>query len=1283
TYQTQPGSEGEYTFIGGAEGGPSGNPVRAVEFTSPDKLTIQRPPNLVVDKIEFKTPTGPRAGTLTISEGQPFDVVVKVKNNGEATATEVRVDLKSSIPEKFSEKTATSAQDLPGGGERELTFSYNTIERQSASTPRFTATPSGKDKNSGKSLPGDRLQSGTSAALTIQKPFAPVVASIQFKKKGSTKDWANTLTISEGQSFNVRVTVRNDGEAAGDGVSVELTPSPKNVNPVPPLPSVISVPGGGSGELLFEYTGQSASVLVFRAIASGTDRNSQGKVDSSAQDSQNLTIQTPPALSPALTVVDEKGNPILESGIISTGQTVFFRVTVTNRGQAPAQSVRPNLQIAVNGNVIDLTDPTEGNPIEGGGSATFESPDGWKYTAQAADADKNLTVSVTVDGEDANYEVAVPESAVTARAETTRPIKRVAVLVDERIVFEPLQVSEGQELTVTMTVRNIGGADALNVEPILRTEPAVGSLGPIGDPRPLRANIPAGGQTEYRWTYRSGAGSARTYRFIGSAKGIDQPSQREVRSPELTSANTLTVQTPAVLSIDSVQFRKLGSTDGWQDTLTITEGMGFEVRMIARNTGEADTVTVQPTLTPSLPGKVTVVLPLPAPVTVRNGVPHEFIWRYSTSAGSNARLRFDGQVEGVDANNSRRPTSDKRTSGDLVIQTPPEFVVTLLAGADATPARTDLTGGESLRVTIRVENRGQANAINVNLTVTPSNLPIVVPPPEGQSRTLGRINGERSTETTITYGTPKLGNEEPITFTASVTGTDENSEASVPSPLPAPRSNVITVRPEPDIFVRTIEVEKFDEKDSKLIGIDQRFDVKVTFGNRGGLARISTSVNDLNIGEPQYRVVDRLPPELEIPTGGEGVTTYRVTTIDGRTQSGRAEIRVVNLDITAVHTGQKVPFADVPGAPRASIEVQMKRPKVEAAFLIDANVDAKVNSGERLILTFDEPVKARPETNGEDFIIFPGGLNLKVPITVTSGPEARQITVAFQGDEPNLTTEGIEGIYQPGGEIAIGIGTVVATKAEKHIISEKTGNPPPDTKGEDAVDIDFEDKQPPEIPLISLSNEKVNTKPEIHIFLKDEQQGLDSGLADAKDFKYELDGRPLQVGVEINVTTHQPVEAAPVRSLAAQQTEKMIELIVTFLQPLSEGEHTFIITIQDQKGNESPPQRVTFTVSSPSEAIVDLATYPNPFAPGKEEKAVIRYVLSQPQPVTINIYDVAGRLVRTYDDTGREGINDTLKWDGMTAGRDVVGNGIYICELDAGETRKYWRIVVGPSIRRK
>ncbi|MBI1929681.1 hypothetical protein HYR99_36215, partial [Candidatus Poribacteria bacterium] len=356
TYQTIGGSKGTYSFTGRASGGDNADDKIAKPIPSKNQLsaslTVEALPLLVIQSIQFKLTGGAPSNTLTISEGQPFDVVVKVKNNGEATATEVRVDLKSSIPEKFSEKTATSTQDIPGGGgERELTFSYNTIERQSASVPRFTAPPSGRDKNSGKSLPGDRLQSGTSQALTIQTSAKldseTVTRLVSLDEKGGE---TTQISPEDNKKFTVKLEVTNTGQATAEEVEIQIAlTSGQSLeslsltliaaeSTLPPAKATIS--GGAKAEYKWVYQINDKEkfkdqTLTFTAIIKGKDGNSKQPLPEFTR-VVRIRFQVGPTIT-AIRVSPTK---------ITSGQTFTVEMDAKNLGNITVLDVKPAMRFS-------------------------------------------------------------------------------------------------------------------------------------------------------------------------------------------------------------------------------------------------------------------------------------------------------------------------------------------------------------------------------------------------------------------------------------------------------------------------------------------------------------------------------------------------------------------------------------------------------------------------------------------------------------------------------------------------------------------------------------------------------------------------------------------------------------------------------------------------------------------------------------------------------------------------------------------------------------------------
>ena len=95
---------------------------------------------------------------------------------------------------------------------------------------------------------------------------------------------------------------------------------------------------------------------------------------------------------------------------------------------------------------------------------------------------------------------------------------------------------------------------------------------------------------------------------------------------------------------------------------------------------------------------------------------------------------------------------------------------------------------------------------------------------------------------------------------------------------------------------------------------------------------------------------------------------------------------------------------------------------------------------------------------------------------------------------------------------------------------------------------------------------------------------------------------------------------------------------------------------------------------APPEKTVLLANYPNPFNP----ETWIPYQLSDPAEVTVSIYSVDGKLVRTLE-LGQmpagiyQGRSRAAYWDGRNAQGEPVASGVYFYTLRAGDfsaTRK-------------
>lgn len=111
----------------------------------------------------------------------------------------------------------------------------------------------------------------------------------------------------------------------------------------------------------------------------------------------------------------------------------------------------------------------------------------------------------------------------------------------------------------------------------------------------------------------------------------------------------------------------------------------------------------------------------------------------------------------------------------------------------------------------------------------------------------------------------------------------------------------------------------------------------------------------------------------------------------------------------------------------------------------------------------------------------------------------------------------------------------------------------------------------------------------------------------------------------------------------------------------------------DNGGVDTTPATLGVGDSGPSGAALRLSPgAPNPFA----ARTVVAFELPAAADVTIAIYDVAGRKVRTLPAvSGRAGRNE-FAWDGLDAAGRRVENGAYFAEVRAGAERGIRRVVL-------
>jgi len=96
---------------------------------------------------------------------------------------------------------------------------------------------------------------------------------------------------------------------------------------------------------------------------------------------------------------------------------------------------------------------------------------------------------------------------------------------------------------------------------------------------------------------------------------------------------------------------------------------------------------------------------------------------------------------------------------------------------------------------------------------------------------------------------------------------------------------------------------------------------------------------------------------------------------------------------------------------------------------------------------------------------------------------------------------------------------------------------------------------------------------------------------------------------------------------------------------------------------------VTVNVSLVDPVLGEVSNYPNPFRAGVESTN-ISYLLAEPSDVKIKIYNLFGDLVlsrefRSGQRYAESGVMNVFPWDGLNDKGQAVGNGGYICVVEA------------------
>ena len=107
-------------------------------------------------------------------------------------------------------------------------------------------------------------------------------------------------------------------------------------------------------------------------------------------------------------------------------------------------------------------------------------------------------------------------------------------------------------------------------------------------------------------------------------------------------------------------------------------------------------------------------------------------------------------------------------------------------------------------------------------------------------------------------------------------------------------------------------------------------------------------------------------------------------------------------------------------------------------------------------------------------------------------------------------------------------------------------------------------------------------------------------------------------------------------------------------------EDTLKIQASDNLGNRSVYEVIVKVESSAHLKITKVLNYPNPV---RGEHTSFQFFLSKPAPVSVKVYTVAGKLIKTIPEQFKSSGHNKIYWDTRDELGNRVGNGIYIYKI--------------------
>ncbi len=699
----------------------TGDLVEAISDTTDEAafavIEVKKRATLVVDSLE--------PSLTTISKGMSFSLTGKVTNIGtsaallnESTLAFINTANKS-ISDGFTISPASdNPKEIAGGTTAIFRYAVATTVDTPSGTADVTLVLTGTDSTDASAVSGKGPANPLS--LLIQKP-AKLEAS-----------WVLPAQIVEGTNEDIKLRITNTGEATAKDVAVgslayiQVSSALTLSDITGPSPaSTPTILGGTSQDFVYtvKTAGGDAGIFKVSNSATGKDGNSGESLTSTSSTSDNITIQTPAALSITQVKITNDTN---YSNVYQGQSGIPISVLISNSGGATATVTALTLKF-VNGVAADeaqyyVVSAVSGNPssVSGNSSATFN------YTVNiATNAPTGAkTVDASVTAKDANN-VAANDDSATAKYSWT---VGVPAAISGAVTLSSATASLGQSITVTYTVTSTGPKAGTNLTPTCTYSGTRGSGSVV--PTIVATLTPS----SYATIDASGGGNATrafTFSFTVGANDLSSgegnitfsctatatdATYGHTVSASSASSNALTTQSVPVLSVTTVAV----TPDKVSRRTDTNEA--FAVQVTVTNTGKASANLNDPVLifTHSTAGTVTAEYSasVSTDFATIGGVgsataSRTFVMSVNVNNGAQTgTITVDASISGTDANSGGAVSDNAATTTDsFILQTPAALTV---SAVDFSPASVSQSQ-TNISATVTVANSGTATA-NISST---------------------------------------------------------------------------------------------------------------------------------------------------------------------------------------------------------------------------------------------------------------------------------------------------------------------------------------------------------------------------------------------------------------------------------------------------------------------------------------------------------------------------------------------------------------------------------------